>query len=158
MTSNLDLNPLHEFVNLFGLVQMPIISAIGHARDDVLLNHVADFNVATPTSAIQKIVSNKNKFEIKLQELANNLSNSIHRLLIRKTNEIENALALPHTLLKKIEMHTRSLKKLESKASKVFQGVLFARKQKLLQMEAVIEKLQKSMINAEKSKNLLPTT
>ena len=41
-------------------------------------------------------------------------------------------------------MHTRSLKTLESKASKVFQGVLFARKQKLLQMEAVIEKLQKS--------------
>ncbi|GIR48194.1 MAG: hypothetical protein CM15mP58_02910 [Burkholderiaceae bacterium] len=133
-----------NIANLFGLVQIPIISAIGHAKDDVLLNHVADFNVATPTSAIQKIVSNKNKFEIKIRELANNLSNSIHRLLIRKTNEIENVLALLHTPLKKIEMHTRSLKTLESRASKVFHGVLFARKQKLLQMETVIEKLQKS--------------
>ena len=53
-----------NIANLFGLVQIPIISAIGHAKDDVLLNHVADFNVATPTSTIQKIVANKNKFEI----------------------------------------------------------------------------------------------
>ena len=133
-----------NMTNLLGLVKIPIISAIGHAKDDVLLNHVADFNVATPTSAIQKIVSNKNKFEIKIRELANNLSNSIHRLLIRKTHDIENVLALLHTPLKKTEMHTRRLKTLESKASKVFQGVLFARKQKLLQMQTVIEKLQKS--------------
>ncbi len=140
-----------NIAKLFGLVQMPIISAIGHARDDVLLNHVADFNVATPTSAIQKIVSNKNKFEIKIRELANNLSNSIHRLLIRKTNKIENILALLHTPLKKTEMHTRSLKTLESRASKVFQSVLSTRKQKLVQMEAVIEKLQKC--NRKASRN-----
>ena len=57
-----------NIANLFGLVQIPIISAIGHARDDVLLNHVADFNVATPTSEIQKFVSNKNKLDIKIQE------------------------------------------------------------------------------------------
>ena len=75
-----------NMANLFRLVQIPIISAIGHAKDDVLLNHVADFNVATPTSAIQKIVLNKVKFEIKIRELTNNLSNSIHRLMIRKTN------------------------------------------------------------------------
>ena len=112
-----------NIANLFGLVQMPIISAIGHAKDDVLLNHVADFNVATPTSAIQKIVANKNKFEIKIRELENNLSNSIHRLLIRKTNEMENVLALLHTPLRKTEMHTRSLKTLERerlKCSMVF--------------------------------------
>jgi len=133
-----------NIANLFRMVQMPIISAIGHAKDDVLLNHVADFNVATPTSAIQKIVSNKNKFEIKIRDLANNLSNAIHRLLIRKTDELDRILALPHTLLKRIEMHTRSLKTLESSTSKVLEDVLYARKQKLLQMEAVIEKLQKS--------------
>ena len=141
---NLSVFNSKNIANLFGSVQIPIISAIGHAKDDVLLNHVADFNVATPTSAIQKIVSNKNKFETKIRELVTNLSKSIHRLLIKKTREIENVLTLANTPLKKIEMHTRSLKTLESKASKVFQGVLFARKQKLLQMEAVIEKLQKS--------------
>ena len=133
-----------NIANLLGRVQIPIISAIGHAKDDVLLNHVADFNVATPTSAIQKIVSNKNKFEIKIRELANNLSNSIHRLLIRKTNKIERILALLHTPLKKTEMQTRNLKTLESRATRVFQGVLSVHKQKLVQIEAVIEKLQKS--------------
>ena len=140
-----------NIANLFRLVQIPIISAIGHAKDDVLLNHVADFNVATPTSAIQKIVANKNKFEIKIRELENNLSNSIHRLLIRKTNEIENVLALLHTPLRKTEMHIRSLKTLEKRASKVFHGVLLARKQKLLQLETIIEKLQKS--NKKYSRN-----
>ena len=52
-----------NIANLFRLVKIPIISAIGHAKDDVLLNHVADFNVATPTSAIQKIVTNKKRNE-----------------------------------------------------------------------------------------------
>ena len=133
-----------NIANLFGLVQIPIISAIGHAKDDVLLNHVADFNVATPTSAIQKIVANKNKFEIKIRELENNLSNSIERLLIRKTNEMENVLALLHTPLRKTEMHALSLKTLERRVSEVFHGFLFNRKQKLLQMETIIEKLQKT--------------
>ena len=133
-----------NIANLFGLVDIPIISAIGHAKDDVLLNHVADFNVATPTSAIQKIVANKNKFEIKIRELENNLSNSIERLLIRKTNEMENVRALLHTPLRKTEMYRSGLKSLERRASEVIHGVLSARKQKLLQMETVIEKLQKS--------------
>ena len=133
-----------NIANLFELVDIPIISAIGHAKDDVLLNHIADFNVATPTSAIQKIVANKNKFEIKIRELENNLSNSIERLLIRKTNEMENVRGLLHTPLRKTEIHTSGLKSLERRASEVFHGVLSARKQKLLQMETVIEKLQKS--------------
>ena len=137
--------------NLFGLVQIPIISAIGHAKDDVLLNHVADFNVATPTSAIQKIVANKNKFEIKIRELENNLSNSIERLLIRKTNEMENVLALTHPPLRKTEMHALSLNTLERRVSEVFHGFLFNRKQKLLQMETIIEKLQKT--NKKYSRN-----
>ena len=133
-----------NIANLFGLVDIPIISAIGHAKDDVLLNHIADFNVATPTSAIQKIVANKNKFEIKIRELEINLSNSIERLLIRKTNEMENVRALLHTPLRKTEMYRSGLKSLERRASEVIHGVLSARKQKLLQMETVIEKLQKS--------------
>ena len=140
-----------NIANLFGLVQIPIISAIGHAKDDVLLNHVADFNVATPTSAIQKIVANKNKFEIKIRDLENNLSNSIERLLIRKTNEMENVLALIHTPLRKTEMHALSLKTLERRVSEVFHGFLFNRKQKLLQMETIIEKLQKT--NKKYSRN-----
>ena len=140
-----------NIANLFGLVQIPIISAIGHAKDDVLLNHVADFNVATPTSAIQKIVANKNKFEIKIRELENNLSNSIERLLIRKTNEMENVLALIHTPLRKTEMHALSLKTLERRVSEVFSGFLFNRKQKLLQMETIIERLQKA--NTKYSRN-----
>ena len=107
--------------------------------------------MATPTSAIQKIVTNKNKFEIKIRELENNLSNSIERLLIRKTNEMENVLALIHTPLKKTEMHALSLKTLERRASKVFHGFLFNRKQKLLQMETIIEKLQKT--NKKYSRN-----
>ena len=141
-----------KIANLFGLVQIPIIAAIGHAKDDVLLNHVADFSVATPTSAIQRIVANKNKFEIKIRELENNLSNSIERLLIRKTNDMENVLALLlYKPLRKTEMHTRSLKSLERRASKVFHDVLLARKQKLLQIETIIEKLQKS--NKKYSRN-----
>ena len=140
-----------NIANLFRLVKIPIISAIGHAKDDVLLNHVVDFNVATPTSAIQKIVANKNKFKSRIRELENNLSNSIERLLLKKTNEMKNVLALLHTPLRTTEKHIRSLKALEKRASKVFHGVLLARKQQLLQLETIIEKLRKS--NKKYSRN-----
>lgn len=140
-----------NIANLFRLVKIPIISAIGHAKDDVLLNHVADFNVATPTSAIQKIVANKNKFKSRIRELENNLSNSIERLLLKKTNEMKNVLALLHTPLRTTEKHIHSLKALEKRASKVFHGALLARKQQLLQLETIIEKLRKS--NKKYSRN-----
>ncbi|MEL0326386.1 MAG: exodeoxyribonuclease VII large subunit [Burkholderiaceae bacterium] len=140
-----------NIANLFRLVKIPIISAIGHAKDDVLLNHVADFNVATPTSAIQKIVANKNKFKSRIRELENNLSNSIQRLLMKKTNEMKNVLALLHTPLRTTEKHIRSLEALEKRASRVFHGVLLARKQQLLQLETIIEKLRKS--NKKYSRN-----
>ena len=140
-----------NIANLFRLVKIPIISAIGHAKDDVLLNHVADFNVATPTSAIQKIVANKNKFKSRIRELENNLSNSIQRLLMKKTNEMKNVLALLHTPLRTTEKHIRSLEALEKRASKVFHGILLARKQQLLQLETIIEKLRKS--NKKYSRN-----
>ena len=140
-----------NIANLFRLVKIPIISAIGHAKDDVLLNHVADFNVATPTSAIQKIVTNKNKFKSRIRELENNLSNSIERLLLKKTNEMKNVLALLHTPLRTTEKHIRSLKALEKRASRVFHGVLLARNQQLLQLETIIEKLRKS--NKKYSRN-----
>ena len=140
-----------NIANLFRLVKIPIISAIGHAKDDVFLNHVADLNVATPTSAIQKIVANKNKFKSRIRELENNLSNSIQRLLMKKTNEMKNVLALLHTPLRTTEKHIRSLEALEKRASKVFHGVLLARKQQLLQLETIIEKLRKS--NKKYSRN-----
>ena len=140
-----------NIANLFRLVKIPIISAIGHAKDDVLLNHVADFNVATPTSAIQKIVANKNKFKSRIRELESNLSNSIERLLIKKTNEMKNVLALLHTPSRTTEKHIRSLKALEKRASEVFHGVLLARKQQLLQFETIVEKLRKS--NKKYSRN-----
>ena len=140
-----------NIANLFRLVKIPIISAIGHAKDDVLLNHVADFNVATPTSAIQKIVANKNKVKSRIRELENNLSNSIERLLIKKTNEMKYVFALLRRPLRATEKQIRSLEALEKKASKVFHGVLLARKQQLLHLETIIEKLRKS--NKKYSRN-----
>ena len=79
----------------------------------------------------------------------NDLSNSVHRLLIKKTNQIENVLncGVRH---KKHRNASRRLKRLKPKHL-AFHGALFARKQNLIQMEAVIEKLQKS--NKKLSRN-----
>ncbi len=70
---------------------------------------------------------------------------------MKKTNEMKNVLALLHTPLRTTEKHIRSLEALEKRASKVFHGVLLARKQQLLQLETIIEKLRKS--NKKYSRN-----
>ena len=99
--------------------------------------------MATPTSAIQKIVSNKNKFENQNSRVSEQLVKFNPSFADKKNKRNRKCSSIATYAIKKTEMHIRSLKTLESRASKVFQGVLFARKQKLLQMEAVIEKLQK---------------
>ena len=101
--------------------------------------------MATPTSAIQKIVTNKNKFEIKIRELENNCQ--FNRTFVdKKTNALENVLGLINTPLK-TEMHALSLNTLERRVSEVFHGFLFNRKQKLLQMETIIESYKKLIRN-----------
>tara|TARA_B100000963_G_scaffold350046_1_gene359792 strand:+ start:156 stop:1340 length:1185 start_codon:yes stop_codon:yes gene_type:complete len=133
-----------NLANLLKSIQIPVISAIGHAKDDVFINHVANASVATPTSAIQKIVSNKNKCEIKLQGLRNDLSNAIQRLVLRKRNKIEKIFASPHTASGKIEIHAVSLQLLENKLGKALRGVFLSRQQKLVRMENLLEKLKKT--------------
>ena len=57
---------------------------------------------------------------------------------------MKNVLALLHTPLRTTEKYIRSLKALEKRASEVFHGILLARKQQLLHLETIIEKLRKS--------------
>ena len=64
---------------------------------------------------------------------------------------MKNVLALLHMPLRTTEKHIRSLEALEKRASRVFHGVLLARKQQLLQLETIIEKLRKS--NKKYSRN-----
>ena len=56
-----------KIANLFGLVQIPIIAAIGHAKDDVLLNHVVDFSVRHQLQQYKRLlqtkINSKSKFE-----------------------------------------------------------------------------------------------
>ena len=81
-----------NIAHLLKEIRVPVISAIGHAKDKVLADTVSRFSVSTPTAAIQKIVTNKVKFERKLEHLWSEL----HIAFLRTINK-------NHVHLKKID-------------------------------------------------------
>lgn len=81
-----------NIAHLLKEIRVPVISAIGHAKDEVLADTASCFSVSTPTAAIQKIVTNKIKFERKLEHLWSEL----HVAFLRSMNK-------NHVQLKKID-------------------------------------------------------
>mgnify|MGYP002624353748 CR=1 FL=1 len=66
--------------------QIPVISAVGHETDTMLIDYVADKRAPTPTGAAEMAVPVKADLQVKVNNLANRLKNGILRLLADKTN------------------------------------------------------------------------
>lgn len=60
---------------------LPIITGIGHERDDTVLDSVAHARVKTPTAAAEYLISRIDEAAYRLEELANELQESVLTLL-----------------------------------------------------------------------------
>ena len=86
-----DLWPFNEEVVIRAVYasQIPIISAVGHETDTMLIDYVADKRAPTPTGAAEFAVPVKAELSIQLNNLESRLSNGMLRYLSERQNQLE---------------------------------------------------------------------
>ena len=111
---------LLETVNNFK--KIPILSAIGHQVDNPLLDLVADCSCPTPSLAAQYIVDINKQFLINLNELKNEIKNSIINDLFEKQKALsilKNYLKISFNEIKNITNNFKNLLYSELDTSKI---------------------------------------
>ena len=119
---------------------LPIITGIGHERDDTVLDMVAHTRVKTPTAAAEYLVATLVEAAATLDELTNSLTTGITNRIHREERRVEQiAQRLPALFS---VMHANGLhriEQLEVRMSTALQRTLVAQKHRLELMEKVIE-------------------
>ena len=119
---------------------LPIITGIGHERDDTVLDMVAHTRVKTPTAAAEYLVATLVEAAVTLDELTNSLvagiTNRIHREE-RRVEQIAQRLPALFSVMHANGLHR--IEQLEARMTTVLQRTLVAQKHRLELMEKVIE-------------------
>ena len=86
-----DLWPFNEEVVIRAVYdsEIPIISAVGHETDTMLIDYVSDLRAPTPTGAAEFAVPVKAELEATIRTLQARMSNAIHRYLINNGTKVE---------------------------------------------------------------------
>ena len=119
---------------------LPIITGIGHERDDTVLDMVAHTRVKTPTAAAEYLVASLVDAATTLDGLTNSLVTGITNRIHREEKRVEQiAQRLPalFSVLHANGLHR--IEQLEARMSTALQNTLVAQKHRLELMEKVIE-------------------
>ena len=69
--------------------EIPIISAVGHETDTMLIDYVSDKRAPTPTGAAEFAVPVKAELQMQINTLQSRMSNGILRYLAERNNQLE---------------------------------------------------------------------
>ncbi|MFV0626252.1 MAG: exodeoxyribonuclease VII large subunit [Alphaproteobacteria bacterium] len=86
-----DLWPFNEEIVIRAVFnsEIPIISAVGHETDTMLIDYVSDLRAPTPTGAAEFAVPVRNELLLQVSNLQNRLKNASHRFFMEKKTYLE---------------------------------------------------------------------
>lgn len=87
-TSDLQAFDSERLAESCALFPLPILTGIGHLRDETILDMVAYLNIKTPTAVAEYIISHTLDLDNYLVELANRLSQSVSLCLEQEKNRL----------------------------------------------------------------------
>ena len=88
-TSDLSGFDTYELASNCAQFPLPIITGIGHERDDTVLDKVAHTRVKTPTAAAEYLIARMDKCADALDEMSARLAESVRRLLLWEHQRME---------------------------------------------------------------------
>ncbi len=121
-----DLLPFSEecVVRAVANSQIPVISAVGHETDTMLIDYVADLRAPTPTGAAEKAVPVRLEIKASLDNIGARLSDSLVRLLNEKRIKLDGlARGIPN-LKEIIEMSVQKLDDRTERLNTAIQNIL----------------------------------
>jgi exodeoxyribonuclease VII large subunit len=86
-----DLNCFDSFDLAYAVTQfpLPVITGIGHEKDDTIVDLVAHTRMKTPTAVAEFFISGAARFEEKLNELKADFTDRVHEIIENNTAELD---------------------------------------------------------------------
>ena len=111
---------------------LPIITGIGHDRDDTVIDKVAHTRVKTPTAAAEFLIAKMDKCAVVLDEMSARLMQGVRNRLLWEHRRIENlAQRIPSTVYKRIADAKYDLLSAQRNLQMAFRQLLSAKKHRL---------------------------
>jgi exodeoxyribonuclease VII large subunit len=91
--SQLDLSCFDDYELAFHITQfpLPVITGIGHEKDDTISDMVAHTRMKTPTAVAEFLVAGVMQFEVHLDELQQEFVNSVEEIMTESRQRLDNA-------------------------------------------------------------------
>lgn len=103
--SQLDLNCYDEYLLAYNIAQfpLPVITGIGHTKDNTVTDMVAHLSLKTPTAVAEYLISHNAAYEQRIEEIVTELIDIMHNVIENQNNYIN---TIGH------EIHYKTLNKL----------------------------------------------
>ncbi|ACK68736.1 exodeoxyribonuclease VII, large subunit [Gloeothece citriformis PCC 7424] len=130
-------------VRAIALSQIPVITGIGHQRDESLADLVADVSVHTPTAAAERVVPDYNQLVIDHQQRVNRIIDSVRERLQQESNYLDQL----HSRLTQLPTTSRYLAQMTAKCQLLKQKLIALDPQEVLKRGyAVVRKRDEKII------------